>query len=332
VANAGIKRSDIGKYGVFIILAVIIIFFSVITDSFLNVNNIFNVARQVSMIGICAVGMTFVLLTGGIDISVGSMIAMQSVICSYFIAVLGLPIWMGILLTLLIGCAIGLFMGFVVTKYVVPPLIATLALMTIARGVAFVITQGIPIYGLPEQVKIIGQGYLGAIPVPVIIMALTFLFGWWMLERTYLGRHIYAIGGNQEAARLSGVNVNRIKLLVYLISSLFASVAGIAMMSRINSGQPNVSVGFEMDVITGAVLGGVSVSGGEGRIRNVIAGVFIMGILSNGMVLMNLYEYWQWIVKGGVLILAVSIDNVSKGLVEMRISDRKIKDTVKDSK
>lgn len=317
------RKIEIGKFGVFIILAVIIVFFTVISDSFLKPNNLFNVARQVSMIGICAVGMTFVLLTGGIDISVGSVIAMQSVICSIFITQLAIPIPVAILITLILGCGIGLFMGFVVTKYAVPPLIATLALMTIARGVAFVLTQGIPVYGLPEEVKVIGQGYVGPIPVPVIIMAVTFLFGWWLLEKTYLGRHIYAIGGNQEAARLSGVNVNHVKRLVYMFSTLFASLAGVVMMSRINSGQPNVAQGFEMDVITGAVLGGVSVNGGEGRIVNVIAGVFIMGILSNGMVLMNLYEYWQWIVKGAVLIVAVSVDNFSKGKVETKFAKAK---------
>jgi ribose transport system permease protein len=307
-----INVNKYGKYGVFIILAVIIVFFTIISDAFFTPSNLLNVARQVSMIGICAVGMTFVLLTGGIDISVGSIIAMQSVICAIIIVQFQIPIPVAIILTLLLGCGIGLLLGFFITKYDVPPLIATLAMMTIARGVAFVLTGGIPIYGLPESFKVIGQGYLWVIPVPVIIMAAVFIFGWWLLERTFFGRHIYAIGGNQEAARLSGVNVNHVKRLVYMFSTLFASIAGVVMLSRINSGQPSVAEGFEMDVITGAVLGGVSVSGGEGRIVNVIAGVFIMGILSNGMAIMSLNEYWQWIVKGAVLITAVSFDNMQK--------------------
>jgi ribose transport system permease protein len=264
------------------------------------------------MIGISAVGMTFVLLIGGIDISVGSMIAMTSVICSKMIVEAHVFPVLAISVTLVLGSFCGLFVGVMVTRYRVPSLIATLAMMTITRGVAFILTGGIPVYGLPESFRLIGQGYIWIIPIPLIIMLITFVFGCWLLEMTHIGRHIYAIGGNEEVARLSGINVVKVKIMVFIVSSFFASLSGIIMLSRINSGQPNVSQGFEMDVITGAVLGGISVAGGEGRIANVIAGVLIMGVLGNGMVLLNLNEYWQWVVKGLVLFAAVAFDNVQK--------------------
>jgi ribose transport system permease protein len=307
-----VRKISLRKYGIFIILIVLIIVFSISTSTFLASKNLLNIGRQVSMIGISAVGMTFVLLIGGIDISVGSMIAMTSVICSKMIVGAHVPPVLAIGITLVLGSFCGLFVGVMVTRYRVPSLIATLAMMTIARGIAFILTGGIPVYGLPESFRLIGQGYIWILPIPLIVMLITFVFGYWLLELTHIGRHIYAIGGNEEVARLSGINVVKIKIMVFIVSSFFASLSGIIMLSRINSGQPNVSQGFEMDVITGAVLGGISVAGGEGRIANVIAGVLIMGVLSNGMVLLNLNEYWQWVVKGLVLFAAVAFDNVQK--------------------
>jgi ribose transport system permease protein len=212
----------------------------------------------------------------------------------------------------IVGIIIGLFNGVMVARFSVPALIATLAMQTIARGIAFILTQGIPVYGLPEDVILLGQGYILSIPIPVIIMAIIFFVGWWILERTRFGRHIYAIGGNEEVARLSGINVPMTKVKIYALSGLFSGLSGIIMLSRINSGQPATSSGFEMDVITGAVLGGVSVAGGEGKIINVIAGVLIMGVLSNGMTLLNLDEYWQWVAKGAVLLFAVAFDNMQR--------------------
>lgn len=306
------NKMSFSKYGVYIILVLLILIFSFSTDSFMTGKNLLNIGRQVSMIGICAVGMTMVLLTGGIDISVGTMIALTGVICSKLMVEMGINMYIAILITFVIGTALGLFVGFMITKFGVPALIATLAMQTIAKGIAYILTGGIPIYGIPESFRIFGQGYILMIPTPLVIMVVVFIFGYWLLEKTCFGRHVYAIGGNEEVARLSGINVSRRKMQIYSLSGFFASLSGIIMLSRINSGQPAVGVGFEMDVITGAVLGGVSVAGGEGKITNVIAGVLIMGILSNGMVLLNLDEYWQWVVKGVVLFIAVAFDNVQK--------------------
>ncbi len=306
------KRFSLSKIFVYLVLVVIILFFTVTTDTFLTSKNILNICRQISMIGICSVGMTMVLLTGGIDISVGSIIALVGVVAAKLIGEAGMAIFPAMLIGVVAGALCGLINGIMVAKFDVPALITTLAMQTMARGAAYILTSGIPIYGLPEEIKTLGQGYFFKIPIPVIIMALIFLFGWWLLEQTRFGRYTYAIGGNQEVARLSGINVLKMKIFIYTLSGLFAGLSGVIMLSRINSGQPATSSGFEMDVITGAVLGGISVAGGEGKLVNVIAGVLIMGMLSNGMTLMNLDEYWQWVVKGIVLLLAVTFDNMQR--------------------
>lgn len=264
------------------------------------------------MVGICSVGMTMVLLTGGIDISVGAVIALTGVVASKLIVENGWMIAPACIVGILIGALCGLTNGFMVALFSVPALIATLAMQTIARGIAFILTKGIPVYGLPKSIKLLAGGDILGVPIPVYIMAAIFFIGWWMLEKMPFGRHVYAIGGNEEVARLSGINVFKRKIQIYLISGLFAGLSGIIMLSRVNSGQPNTSEGFEMDVITGAVLGGVSVAGGEGKVINVIAGVLIMGVLSNGMTLLNLDQYWQWVVRGIVLLFAVAFDNVQR--------------------
>lgn len=306
------KRFSLSKIFVYLVLVVIILFFTVATDTFLTSKNILNICRQISMIGICSVGMTMVLLTGGIDISVGSIIALVGVVAAKLIGEAGMAIFPAMVIGVVVGALCGLINGIMVAEFDVPALITTLAMQTMARGAAYILTSGIPIYGLPEEIKTLGQGYFFKIPIPVIIMALIFLFGWWLLEQTRFGRYTYAIGGNQEVARLSGINVLKMKIFIYTLSGLFAGLSGVIMLSRINSGQPATSSGFEMDVITGAVLGGISVAGGEGKLVNVIAGVLIMGMLSNGMTLMNLDEYWQWVVKGIVLLLAVTFDNMQR--------------------
>lgn len=306
------KKFSISQVFVYLILLFVIVFFSIMSKSFLTSRNILNICRQVSMIGICSVGMTMVLLTGGIDISVGSIIALSGVVSAKLIAEVGVPIFPAMLVGIAIGVVCGLVNGLMVAKFDVPALIATLAMQTIARGIAFILTKGIPVYGLPESIRTLAQGYILQIPIPVYIMVLVFFVGWWMLEQTTFGRHVYALGGNEEVARLSGINVFLRKVQIYAMSGLFAGLSGMIMLSRINSGQPATSEGFEMDVITAAVLGGVSVAGGQGKVINVIAGVLIMGMLSNGMTLMNLDEYWQWVTKGIVLLFAVAFDNVQR--------------------
>ena len=306
------NRFSISQVFVYLILLFVIVFFSIMSKSFMTSRNILNICRQVSMIGICSVGMTMVLLTGGIDISVGSIIALSGVVAAKLIAENMWPIFPAMVVGVIIGVICGVISGVMVAKFDVPALIATLAMQSIARGIAFILTQGIPVYGLPEEIRVLGQGYFLNIPIPVYIMVLMFFIGWWLLEQTTFGRHVYAIGGNEEVARLSGINVMMRKLQIYAFSGFFAGLSGIIMLSRVNSGQPNTSEGFEMDVITAAVLGGVSVAGGQGKIVNVIAGVLIMGMLGNGMTLMNLDEYWQWVTRGAVLLFAVAFDNWSR--------------------
>ena len=305
-------KLSISQVFVYLVLLFVFVFFSVLTKTFLSTKNLLNICRQVSMTGICAVGMTMVLLTGGIDISIGSIIALSGVVSAKLINDLGFGIFPAMVVGVLVGIVCGLISGIMVAHFEVPALIATLAMQTIARGFAFIMTQGIPVYGLPESIKTLGHGYFLGIPIPVYILALVFFIGWWMLEQTSFGRHLYAIGGNEEVARLSGINVLVKKIQIYSLSGFFAGLSGIIMLSRLNSGQPATSEGFEMDVITAAVLGGVSVAGGQGKIINVVAGVLIMGMLSNGMTLMNLDEYWQWVAKGAVLLFAVAFDNMQR--------------------
>jgi ribose transport system permease protein len=261
-----------------------------------------------------------VMLTGGIDISVGSIIALVGVVTSKLIVNFGFDIYVAMFVGIVVGTLCGLVSGVMVARFGVPALIATLAMQSIARGIAFILTRGIPVFGLPDEVRFLGQGDAFGIPIPVIIVAIIFVLGWWVLERTRFGRYIYAIGGNEEVARLAGINVLWAKIRIFMLSGMFAGLAGVIMMSRINSGQPGTAVGFEMDVITGVVLGGIAVSGGEGKVINVIAGVLIMGVLNNGMTLMHLDEYWQWVVKGIVLLSAVAFNKMqqNRGLKKVK--------------
>ena len=299
------------KRGVFFIVLLEIIVFSMLNEYFVYVSNILNVGRQVWFIGIAAVGTSFLMIAGGIDISNGSMLAFSGVFSTMLIVNNHVPIFLAVLLTLALGFLLGGISGAAYTKFHVSPLIATLAMQTILKGIAFLLTDAEPIYGLPDSFKYLGQGYLfEVIPVPFLIMLIVFLIGYWVLNYTYMGRYIYAVGGNAEATRLSGIHVNRVNTLVFCVSGLSAAFAGILMAARLGSGQPSVGVDFPMDVITAIVLGGVSVNGGSGKLTGVFFGVFIMGILSNGMIMVGLNDYWQWLVKGLVLLFAVAASNV----------------------
>jgi ribose/xylose/arabinose/galactoside ABC-type transport system permease subunit len=300
----------LSQYWIFIALLVLIIAFSLLSDSFLTKINLLNILRQVSIIGICAVGMTMIILTGGIDLSVGSMIGVAGMACALMLNA-GVPPIIAVVGTLGIGVFCGAMTGLMINKIRIPPLIATLGLMTALRGVAYILNDGLPIYGIPESVKFLGQGWLFGVPFPVILMIAVFVFGYVLLNKTAFGRHLYGTGGNEEASRLSGVNVERLKAKVYLIGFTLSTFAGIVLMARVNSGQPRGGTGYEMDIITAVVLGGVSIMGGSGRLMGVIAGVMIMGVLSNGMILLNIDEYVQWVVKGAVLLTAVGLDQLT---------------------
>lgn len=297
---------------IWLALLFLVIGFTIANPRFLSSNNLFTIARQVSMYGIASIGMTFVILIGGIDLSTGSIITVVNVVCAYLMVNAGLSIPVAIVLSMALAVAIGIFNGALISVIGIPAIIATFASQIIFKGAAYLLSGGVPIYGFDERFKVIGQGYLGVIPVPVIIMIVCFAIGSFILNKTYFGRYFYAVGGNEEASELSGIKVGRTKFLIYALAGFFAGLAGIVMLSRTNSAQPTAGLGYEFDVITCVVLGGVSISGGFGKISGVVAGVLIIGVLTNGMVLMNISTYMQLIVKGIVLILAVGIDSYQK--------------------
>ncbi len=297
--------------GIFLILLVMCLALTLaVGNKFLSANNIVSVIRQFSFYGILAIGMCMVIITSGIDISVGSVFALSGVIACMAITKWGIPVFFGVLLGLLIGGLMGYINGFCVTVLKLPPMIATLGMQSIARGVAYTVTGGYPIGSLPDSFKFIGLGTVLGIPTPILLMVVLAAIAIFFLNKTVIGRRIYAIGGNEEGARLSGVNVNRIKRMVYTICGLTASVSGIAMAARLGVGQSTAGIGYEMDAIAATVIGGASLAGGSGSIVGAIIGAAIMGVLRNGLVLLDVSAYWQQTVIGVVIILAVTLDNL----------------------
>lgn len=299
------------EYAMLIALIVLIAIFSVTANAFLTRENILNILRQIAIMGVCSVGMTMVIITGGIDLSVGSLVGVACVLGASLMSG-GIHPVVAVLACLAVGAVIGLVNGALINEIGMFPMIATLATMTILRGVAYLISGGMPIYGLPAPFLFLGQGYMMGIPFPVIIMAVIFILGYIVLNKTIFGRTVYGVGGNKEASRLSGISVKKVLYKVYLLEGVLGALAGVILLSRINSGQPTAGNSYEMDIITACVLGGTSVAGGEGKIRGVLIGVLFMGVLTNGMVLMDIQDYWQRVVKGVVLILAVALDSFSK--------------------
>ncbi|SDN78377.1 ABC transporter permease [Alkalicoccus daliensis] len=292
-----------------LVLVGIVAFFAIMSDAFLTTNNMVNIIRQIAMLGIIAAGMTMVLLIGGIDLSVASNVAFTSVLMGLLMST-GVDPVLAIIIGILGGVAVGALNGLIITKVGIPALITTLGMLTIIRGVSFVTTGGYPVFGFPDGVRWFGTGYVLGIPVPAIIMMVVFGAVYVLLYKTYLGRHIYALGGNQEAARLSGINTKKIQMMVYMISGFCSSIAGLILLGRLNSGQPNALQGFELEVVTAVVLGGVSIFGGQGRLIGVFLGVVILGVLSNGLVILNVGEFFQMVISGTVLLVAVGIDRV----------------------
>lgn len=305
------------------------IIFGFLSPVFLHSDNLLNITRQISFRGIAAVGMMLVILTGGIDLSIGSTVQLVNVICPLLMVKQGVSPFVAILACFGVALLIGLFNGLLVAKVKIPPMIVTMASMNAINGAAFLISGGQPVFGFDDSFAFMGQGYLGIIPIPTIIMFGMFIIGAFVLKKTTFGRSLYAIGGNEEAARLSGVNVDRTKIWAYVLNSLFACAAGILMLSRLMSGTPNTGKGFEFEVITAVVLGGVSVSGGSGRVFSVIFGVLIIGVLNNGLTLIGLNTYWQLVFNGLVLVLAVSADYISKRRSSTVVDSDSKEETVK---
>ena len=297
--------------GILLILIVMCVGMTIAVGSkFASSSNIISVVRQFSFYGILAIGMCMVIITGGIDLSVGSVFALSGVIACMAITKAGIPVFISVILGMLVGLVVGYFNGVCVTILRLPPMIATLGTMSIARGSAYTVTGGYPIGSLPDSFKFIGLGSIGPIPTPIVLMIVLALLASFFLRKTVIGRWVYAIGGNEEAARISGVKVNRIKRIVYSISGVMAAISGIAMAARLGVGQSTSGQGYEMDAIAAVVIGGASLSGGSGTIGGAIIGAAIMGVLRNALVLLDVSAYWQQTVIGSVIILAVALDNL----------------------
>lgn len=293
-------------------LIVLILGVSMLNENFFTLNNIFNILQQTSINAIIAVGMTLVILTSGIDLSVGSVFALTGAVAA---SIIGQDInpFFAILAALLLGSALGLVSGVIIAKGKLQAFIATLVMMLIIRGATQVYTQGSPIgLGMSDYAYMfewIGFGRVLGIPVPIIIMAVVFIIAGYILKFTKLGRHIYAVGGNEAATRLSGINVDRVKIIVYMMSGFLCAVAAMIEVSRLSSAQPTAGMGYEMDAIAAVVLGGTSMAGGRGKIIGTLIGALILGFLNNGLNLLGVDAYYQMIVKGAVILLAVLVDN-----------------------
>lgn len=307
ISGANGYKNMLRKLGPLLGFIVLCIVLSIVSEQFLTVSNLLNVTRQVSINAVIAVGMTLVILTGGIDLSVGSIVALAGSVTAGLL-VGGLSIPMAVLAGLLLGTFIGMMNGIFITYGKIPPFIATMGMMTIVRGYTLVYTDGRPITGFSESFRSIGGGYVGSVPIPVIIMILIFIFAWLILKKNKFGRYIYAIGGNEEAARLSGINTRKNLIGVYSIAGLLAALSGIILASRLNSAQPTAGAAFEMDAIAAVVLGGTSLAGGRGTIVGTLVGALIIGVLDNGLNLLNVSSFYQQVAKGVVILLAVLMD------------------------
>lgn len=306
-----IKRYFKDNLGILIALAAMVLFlyvYPVTHNTFLTRTNIFNVLRQSASNLMLACGMTMVIILGGIDLSVGSIIAMSGCFAAGAVVWGGLPEIVGILIGILSGLVFGLFNGFMISKTKIPPFIVTLASMNIAKGIAQVYSGGKPIRCMTDPWKFLGAGYVGPFPTPVITMFVVFIIACILLNRTKIGRHIYAVGGNDTAARFSGINTAKVKFVVFAFSGVMAGLAGVTIASRLYSGTCTSGDGAEMDAIAAVVVGGTSMAGGSGKLGGTLIGVLIIGILNNGLNLMGINSNWQYIVKGAVILLAVYVD------------------------
>lgn len=304
-------KSFLGKYAIYFVLIFEIIFFSLTSEYFLSAKNLMNILRQVSIVGIMAAGMTYVILTGGVDLSVGGTTACVGVICAKAM-LSGLHPILAILLSLAFAALVGFVNAFFTHEFKLNAMIVTLATLQILKGISYIVTGAIPIYGFTSSFKVIGQGYFLGVPIPIIIMFVIYIIDYIVLKYTSFGQSLYAIGGNEEAVRLTGINVRKRRYMAYIMCSVIVGIAGIVLLSRVNTAQPSAGFGYEMDVIAGSVLGGISMSGGEGKITGVFAGVLVMAVLSNGMLMLDVSEYWQWVAKGAVMLAAISYDRILK--------------------
>ncbi|MBK8902516.1 MAG: ABC transporter permease [Anaerolineaceae bacterium] len=296
----------------FLNIVVVIILFLIgafVNPRFIGIENLKILTRDTAILAIAAIGVGFTIITAGIDLSLGSIIGLGGVLTAYFIVRMSLPLPVGILLTFLVAIAIGTFHGLYVTKLRMHGFLVTLVTLGVARGAILVLTNGFPITGVPDSFAFLGQGFLfGIVPVPVAICVVVALLAHYLLRYTYIGRQIYAVGGNMEATRLSGVNVDARVILCYVISVVCASLVGIIQAGRLSLGHPGAGEGFELLAITACILGGLSLMGGQGTILGVLVGSLLIGVLQNEMVMLNINPFWHRIVIGFVLLLAITFD------------------------
>jgi ribose transport system permease protein len=307
------NRATLQKLGPFVALLIISVALSIVSRDFLTVDNLLNVMRQASINALIAFGMTLVILLGGIDLSAGSVLALSSVIIATLLSS-GTPAVVATLAGLVAGGLMGLANGIIISKGKVAPFIATLGSMTVLRGLALVVSNGSPISSFNSDFfSLLGGGYVARlVPIPVVLMLVMFGVFWVLLRKTVFGRHIYATGGNAESAKLSGVKVDRIQLWVYTIAGVMSALAGVVLTSRLNSAQPTAGTGYELDAIAAVVLGGTSLTGGRGWIFGTLVGALLIGVLNNGLNLLDVSSFYQQVIKGAVILLAVLIDRANK--------------------
>jgi ribose transport system permease protein len=303
-------------------LALMMLALSVATESFLTIENGLNVLRQISINLCLSIGMTMIILSGGIDLSVGSVLALSGAVAAgllkngitltYWNSVLQFTVFGAIVAGIATGLALGWFNGLMITRFGLPPFVATLGMLSIARGLTMLWTGGFPITNLGEEFRFMGTGYWLGVPMPVWISAALVIAFVVVMQRTAFGRYLYAIGGNERVARLSGLNINRIKRIVYTLGGGLAGVAGLLLSSRLDSATPNAGFGYELDSIAAVVIGGTSLSGGRGSILGTVLGCLIIGVLNNGLVLLQVSPFWQQVIKGAVILVAVAVDRASR--------------------
>jgi ribose transport system permease protein len=299
------RRPEAGILAVMLVLG---IFLSIANPRFLSVDNFMNIARNYSDIGIGAVGMTLVLIIGGIDLSVASIMALGGLVAALAMTSWGLPIPVAILLGVGAGAVIGLVNGLLIQRLRLPPFIATLGMLGVARGIVVGTTSGMGVSGLPAEFTAIGQGYIGPVPIPVVVLVITATIMALFLAYHLWGTYIFSIGGNETAAILTGLPVARVKIFVYIMCGLLSGLAGVLVVSRVGVSLPGQSMGYELQVIAAAVIGGVSLNGGRGTILGAVLGAMIIGLIQNALVLLQVPPYWQTAFTGGIIILAVVVD------------------------
>ena len=299
-------------YGIPIALIIICVVLIVTTKSFASMDNVFNILRQISILTIAAMGTTLILISGGIDISMGSVMAFSGVVSIALIVDAGIDYRVAILVALCAGALVGALNGVLVTVIKIPPFIATLGTMQMVRGLCFVYTGGYSLYGdIPQAFTNIGRGYIGVVPVPVIIMVLAVVVFYLIANYTKIGIYTYSIGCNEKASRLSGINVKKVRLILYTLAGVMSALAGVLLSARLNSAQANVANGFEFDILTAVVLGGTSIYGGKGNIARTMLGAIVIGVINNGMTLLNVNTFYQMIANGAILVLAIALDRIN---------------------